>query len=190
METHQKQFESRKENPTYWHNKSHDLFVSARTLWNAMQENRGLEVNCLAAYKMLLGMSFELLIKAHCVGSGVKFADTHDLAALARTANFPISNDENGILKVLSEYIIWDGRYPVPKKAQHLENHWKNQKKVLNDKEKLGSLTVLFSNDKLDFEYFLPIWRKYSDLFMERYNWAAEGDCDLIGLADYVPNQF
>ena len=160
----------RQETPAYWHNKSHDLLVSARTIWNAMRENKGLEINCWATYKMLMGLSFELLLKAHCVGAGIGFANTHDLVALARTANFSISNNESRILKILSEYIIWDGKYPVPKNAQHLESHWKNEGNVLNDKKKVGNLTVLVSNDKLDFENLLTIWRKYSDLFMEKYN--------------------
>ena len=169
MDLYNKQFELRQETPAYWHNKSLDLLVSARTLWKAMQKERNLEINCWSTYKMLMGMSLELLFKAHCVGAGVSFGATHDLVSLAKTANFTTSK-ENGILNVLSEYIIGDGRYPTPKKPQHLENHWKNQNKVLNDKKNLGGLTVQVSNNKLDFENLLPIWRKYSDLFMDRYN--------------------
>jgi hypothetical protein len=170
MDAYQKQFELRQETPAYWHNKSHDLFISARTLWVAMQDNKSLEVNCWPTYKMLMGLSFELLFKAHCVGAGINFADIHDLVKLARTANFTITKDENGILKVLSEYIIWDGKYPIPKKPQHLENHWKNQSQVLSDKKKFGGLTVQVSNDKLDFENLSPFWQKYSDQFMDKYN--------------------
>jgi hypothetical protein len=170
MDIHQKQFELRQETPAYWHNKSHDLLVSARTLWTAMQDNKALEVNCWSTYKMLIGMSFELLFKANCVGAGISFGATHDLVSLAKSANFSTSKDENSIFNILSEYIIWDGRYPIPKKPQHLKSHWQNQNKVLHNKEKLGSLTVQVSNNKLDFDNLLSIWRKYSDLFMERYN--------------------
>lgn len=170
MDLYNKQFELRQEIPAYWHNKSHDLLVSARTLWKAMQKERELEINCWSTYKMLMGMSLELLFKAHCVGAGVSFGATHDLVSLAKTANFTTPKEENEILNVLSEYIIWDGRYPTPKKPQHLKNHWKNQSKVLNDKKNFGCLTVQVSNNKLDFENLLPIWRKYSDLFMDRYN--------------------
>jgi hypothetical protein len=170
MDAYQKQFELRQETPAYWHNKSLDLFISAHTLWVAMQDNKSLEVNCWPTYKMLMGMSFELLFKAHCVGAGINFAAIHDLVELARTANFTITKDENGTLKVLSEYIIWDGKYPIPKKPQHLENHWKNQSQVLSDKKKFGGLTVQVSNDKLDFENLSPFWQKYSDQFMDKYN--------------------
>ena len=156
MDLYNKQFELRQETSGYWHNKSHDLLVSARTLWKAMQSEKDLEINCWATYKMLIGMSFELLFKAHCIGSGTEFNSTHDLVALANTANLPTSKSENKILKVLSEYVIWDGRYPTPKKPEHLKEHWKNQADL--------------SDEKLDLENLMPLWRRFSDSFMEQYN--------------------
>lgn len=71
MDLYEKQYETRKNTPAYWHNKSTDLFISARTLWKSMESNKNLEVNCWSTYKMLMGMAFELLFKAHCVGDGV-----------------------------------------------------------------------------------------------------------------------
>ncbi len=156
MDTYQKQFELRQENPAYWHSKSHDLLVSARTLWEAMQENRDLEINCWATYKMLMGMSFELLIKSHCVGAGIKFGQIHDLVALAKTANLTTSSNENKLLHLLSEYILWDGRYPIPKRVEHLKSHWTNQ--------------ITKSDDETNFDNLFLIWRKFSDSFMTLYN--------------------
>ncbi len=79
-------------------------------------------------------MTFELLFKAHYIGSGTEFNCTHDLVALANTAGLTTSREENKILNVLSEYVIWDGRYPTPKKPEHLGEHWKNQANLLDDK--------------------------------------------------------
>lgn len=121
MDLYNKQFEQRQETPAYWYNKSSDILVSARKLWKAMQNDRELEVNCWATYKMLMGISFELLFKAHCIGSGTEFNSTHNLVALAKTADLPTSKSENKILQVLSEYVIWDGRYPTPKKPEYLK---------------------------------------------------------------------
>lgn len=87
MDAYQKQFELRQETPAYWHSKSHDLFVSARTLLKAMQGDKSLKINCWSTYKMLMGMSLELVFKAHCVGGGISFGATHDLVLLAKTAN-------------------------------------------------------------------------------------------------------
>lgn len=156
MDLYNKQFEQRQETPSYWHSKSHDLLVSALTLWNAMQSDKKLEVNCWATYKMLMGMSFELLFKAHCVGSGTEFKSTHDLVGLANIASLSTTKEENKLLKVLSEYVIWDGRYPTPKKPEHLKAHWKNQASLLDD--------------KLDLDALMPLWRRFSDSFMAQYN--------------------
>ena len=111
-----------------------------------MQNDRELEVNCWATYKMLMGISFELLFKAHCIGSGTEFNSTHNLVALAKTADLPTSKSENKILQVLSEYVIWGGRYPTPKKPEHLKEHWKNQSDL--------------SDAKLDLENLMPVWRR------------------------------
>ncbi len=118
--------------------------------------DKSLEINCWAAYKMLMGMSFELLFKAHCVGASIEFKSTHDLVALARMANLSISKDEERVLKVLSEYVIWDGRYPIPKKPEYLKGHWMNQAELLDGKLDLGGLMLL--------------WRRLSDSFMAQYN--------------------
>lgn len=152
MDAYRKQFELRQDAPAYWHNKSHDLLVSARILWKAMQGNKELQFNCWATYKMLMGMSFELLLKAYCVCAEIEFKPTHDLVVLARTANLPTSKEENKILKILSEYVIWDGRYPIPKTPEKLKEHSNNQAQLLDD--------------KLDLENLMSIWRRFSDLFM------------------------
>lgn len=99
MNFYNKQFNLRQETPAYWHNKSHELLVSARTLWKAMQKERELEINCWSTYNMLMGMSFELLFKAHCIGSGTEFNSSHYLVALANTASLSTSKEENKVLK-------------------------------------------------------------------------------------------
>jgi hypothetical protein len=170
MDTYARQFELRQGTSAYWHNKSHDLLVSAQTLWVAMQENRNLEVNCCATYKMLLGMSFELVLKAHCVGRKTDFSKNHKLVDLASNVGISITDEEKSILNILTEYIIWDGRYPTPKQPQHLRDHWKNQNDLFTEKVQLGSLKGGKSNGKLDFENLRPIWRRFSDAYLAAYS--------------------
>jgi len=156
VNVYQNEFDKRQRSSAYWHNGSHDLLVSARTLSKAMADNKGLEVNYWAPYKMLIGMSFELLFKCHCVEAGTSFRHTHDLVELAKTANLRASRHEIEVFKTLSAFIIWDGRYPIPKTAKSLEEHWKHQ-------------IDLSQSDELDFEILLPIWRRFSDLYLERH---------------------
>ena len=170
MDAYEKQFELRQGTSAYWHSKSYDLLVSARTLWVAMQENRNLEVNCWATYKMLIGMSFELIFKAHCVGRKTGFSKNHKLVDIAATAGLSITDEEESIFNILAEYIIWDGRYPTPKQPNHLRDHWQNQNKVLTDEVQLGSLKGGISNGKLDFENLQPIWRRFSDAYLSAYS--------------------
>lgn len=170
MDAYQKQFDVRQRNSAYWHGKSHDLLISALTLWKAMQGNNILEANCWGAYKMLMGMSFELLFKAHCVGAGISFRATHDLCELAQTADFTVSKQEAGIFRVLSGHIIWDGRYPIPKTPNQLENHWKLESDVLSDPACIGDFSTVPLTGKLDYEDLLPIWKRFSDLYLETYN--------------------
>lgn len=154
MNVYQNVFDERRRSSAYWHNRSSDLLISARTLSKAMAESNGLELSCWAPYKMLIGMSFELLFKCHCVENGIAFRPTHDLVQLARTANLPISAHEIDILKTLSAFIVWDGRYPIAKTVNLLEEHWKHQSKSSQ-------------GDELDFDKLLPIWRRFSDLYLE-----------------------
>lgn len=170
MDTYNQQFNLKQDTSAYWHNKSKDLFVSARILWFAMQENKNFDVNCWATYKMLIAMSFELMFKAHCIGNKVEFKQNHNLVELASYANLSISSEEIAVLNILSEYIIWDGRYPIPKKPQHLREHWINEEKVLADEINLGKLKGRKSNGKLDFENLQPIWRRFSDFYLAAYN--------------------
>lgn len=170
MNEYKKQFYLRNSTSAYWYSKSHDLIVSAHALWVAMQESRKLEVNCLATYKMLVGMSFELIFKAHCISSKTDFIQSHKLYDLALTAGISVSEQDKSILDILTEYIIWDGRYPTPKRFQYLRDHWRRQGEVLTNEVGMGCFKFRQSNGKLDFDNLIPIWRRFSDAYLDRYN--------------------
>lgn len=166
MDSYEKQFNTNEENSTAWHNKSADLLVSARVLWKAMENDDNPSIQCWSPYKMLMGMSFELLFKAICIQKNLTFKHTHNLVSLSESADINLSEDEASILSVLTEYIYWDGKYPNPKDKDALEKHWKNENKVTNDETKIGGLTFQDPNGKLDFDQLIEIWRKYSDAYM------------------------
>ena len=167
MNSYEKQFNTNEDNSTAWHNKSADLLSSAHVLWEAMQNDNNLSVQCGPPYKMLIGMSFELLFKAICIQRGLTLKHTHNLVSLSQSANISLTKDEASVLSVLTEYIYWDGRYPNPKDKDALEKHWKNENKVTNDEVKVGGLVFQRHNEKLDFDQLIKIWRKYSDPYVE-----------------------
>lgn len=165
------QFDEMSVNPRYWHNKSADLFTSAHVLWKAMDIEPSLSVSCYATYKMLMGMSFEALLKGLLIESQqVSISDlaTHDLVELAKSLGLSLSKDENKVLTVLTDYVLWAGKYPMPKNAKQLQQHRTMVHVTENRKVKLGSLNATVSNGALDFDNLKPLWRKLSDDLLAR----------------------
>ena len=173
MNIYEEQFEVKNSTPTYWNNKAGDLFSSARVLWKAMDKDSHLQISCLSTYKMLIGMSFEALIKAHCIAQKIddeRIKKSHNLTELANIAGLNLTKKENKMLDVLFGYIVWDGRYPTPQKAPQMKVHSDNIKSTSYSKEKIGILDILTPNGALDFINIQPVWRKLSDKYMDKYN--------------------
>jgi hypothetical protein len=125
MDALQDIYERRKRISTYWHNKAVDLHAAAGVLWKAIdssqQQGTGIShaVACWSVYQMICGMALELLFKAIIVEKGREPKPIHRLDTLAQDAAVPFDSNEVALLQVLSEAIIWDGRYPVPKDMKH-----------------------------------------------------------------------
>ena len=157
MDIEQTLLKNMNEAPGYWFNKSGDLLRSAGVLWKEVVS--GSSIGVFDVYKMLMGMSFEAMAKAHCVAQRRPFKANHQLTALSSTAGINFNKIENKILTVLTSYIEWAGKYPIPKgvKApQELARHWNH----LSD---LG-------DEAFDFNNLLKMWRKMADLYMAKYN--------------------
>ena len=109
---------------------------------------------------MLCGMALELLLKAIVVADDREpRQNTHDLAELWRDARVPLSRDKTGLLGILSEAIIWYGRYPVPKRAEHFKKLAKLQREQLYSKVPIGkTLAMLRPNGALRWESFNKLW--------------------------------
>ncbi len=76
---------------------------------------------------MLIGMAVEDMAKGIIVGRNpTKIAEgkmtgvptSHDLAELVRSCKVPLTDDEVVALRVLSEFVRWAGRYPIPMAAE------------------------------------------------------------------------
>ncbi len=161
--------------PQYWMNKAEALRVSAGAVWYCRQampdgefsEKLGTEpaVNMAGdtwqVYRMLCGMSLELAYKASLVAIGKKLKTTHNLVWLAEQVCFNLSPKEQGLLALLSECVIWEGRYPAPKNEQSLEYfvylHYEN----LFRKVRAGNLIVLkpVEPDPLGWGSYNELWK-------------------------------
>ncbi|OBT27552.1 hypothetical protein A9266_02475 [Vibrio tasmaniensis] len=164
--------------PTYWFNKSNDLWRSARILWEAINNKESGAAFCGAQYLMLMGMSIEALIKAHCVAQKLEdkdIAHSHDLTKLAKIAGLKMQKDENNILTILTGYVTWEGRYPTPKREAQFNHHNKTYNQVAINQSKIGELIVEYHNDQLDFDNIHKIWSRLSDDYLTKYNETPDG---------------
>ena len=88
------------------------------------------ESNTWKGALFLLATALECLLKALIIKSGEELVSekgrlherykTHLLVSLADLAGINLSNDDNRLLDRLTSVLIWSGRYPIPKKWEHL----------------------------------------------------------------------
>lgn len=166
------QFERRKKLSIYWYNKASDLRGSAGALWDSMHAQDAhvraeklslgsgfsFAVACWPPYEMLCGMALELLFKAIVVGMDKEPNAVHSLVSLSQDASLSYSEKQRGLLRILSEAIIWEGRYPVPKAEKQFHHASEERREHLFDKVPLGKLNVLRPNDNLSWESFNELW--------------------------------
>lgn len=80
-----------------------------------------------SVYLMLCGLALELLFKARLAAQGRRVLDDnetlvspfirHDLELLAKEANVPLTDGQRYLLRRLTAFTVWAGRYPIAKKA-------------------------------------------------------------------------
>jgi len=127
-------------------------------------------IACWPVYQMLFGMSFELMLKAIIVVKGNEPKHSHNLIELARETEIDFTDLECDVLKILTESIRWEGRYPVPKKKEILEEHYEYSWNVLSDKKSIGNMVVRSYNGSLDWERIDMIWYKAKNRFFALYH--------------------
>jgi len=122
-----KHFEIRHTHYQYWFSKSDELFYSAKLLWDDMEKTGLLFIRDI--YLMLIGMSFETLIKAYYICLNKEYEVTHNLNKLFKNIGVYLKDEEEEILNILTNTIIWEGKYPSPKKKnkEYFMNQWKNK---------------------------------------------------------------
>jgi len=168
----------------YWYNKSSDLRGSAAALWVSREDEMSRRVvqECglgssfhlgaavPSVFRMLAGMSLELVYKATLAALSSKIPHTHELERLATLAGVVVDAEDVALLEILTGAIVWDGRYPVPKTAEAYETHRNLEYDRLFDKEPLGGRFVVSTpNGALNWAGFDRLWGSGSTKFWERY---------------------
>ena len=160
--------------PQYWINCANTLRASAAAIWYCMHSNPPIDLssslssdvpitgNLSNVYRMLCGMSLELAYKASLVAMGENVKTTHDLTWLAERVLSSVSRKERGLLELLAQSVVWEGRYPVPKDALSLEYFvylW--YENLYRPERRSDTMTVLklIEPDPLNWEKYDELWR-------------------------------
>lgn len=182
-------YEQRKRDSIYWFSKASDLRGGAAALWASMNsESRKIAVKSglgkgyrmsvalPSVYRMVCGMSMELLFKTIIVARGEEPKRSHLLVKLAAHAGVAYTAEQLGLLQILSEAIIWDGKYPIPNEAEHGKELSRLERERLFDKSPLGEtgLEILTSNGALDWDSYSELWRIAFSAMCEVVDWLEE----------------
>ncbi|MHA0858096.1 hypothetical protein [Paenibacillus sp. CMAA1364] len=125
-------------NKDSWHLKANDLFGAANILKERIQQefeeiidqnSSELRIiinstNLPSSYFLLVGFAFENLLKGIFISrephnqESIKkmFKLGHNLLELTRYLQIDLTINEEEIINRLTNYLLWDGRYPTPKK--------------------------------------------------------------------------
>lgn len=138
IDIYSEEFKNR-QSPQWWYNKASQLHASAAVIWhfgvanevpNSIKKELGfpagfsINAGCFPVFPLLCGLAIETLLKGIIVLSGDKVEFKHNLVDLAESATLELDEALKRKLRFLSENVIWDGKYPVPKHEDHLRTHW------------------------------------------------------------------
>jgi len=96
---------------------------AARKIVTSAELGKGFNLS-IATHKIfytLCGMALELAYKAIIIENGKESPQSHDLLLLAELAGFNLSHEDKTLLNIWSQLIIWDGKYPIPKKEKSMD---------------------------------------------------------------------
>lgn len=108
------------------------------------------------------GLSLELLLKAIAITQAKEFRSGHRLGVLCELVGMRLNEDQEATMELLSDMIVWSGRYPTPKR----EAQWDNYYDVILEKhiirEQKGNVGSVIANRAR-----FPTLQNYLDLWAE-----------------------
>jgi hypothetical protein len=153
----------------YW-NRAETLRNGATAIWEA----GGPRTNDVAA--MLMGMAIELLLKGIRRALDLPPSKSHRLDHLCDDVGIIVDENDRMLLRVLSEYVIWQSRYTVPNSTEHLAAA---EEIFAQQRRKSGSLDTLFISERSSSaDNCERLW----DLFAEHYHRAREARIESVEL--------
>lgn len=156
-------FESSSSNPEFWLNQAL-MFNSAA---NILYKNH--KKITVMPFLFNAAISIELAIKAVIVTQKLKPPKTHNLIKLFEAASVETTEKQRHTLELLTEIILWLGKYPVPKNSAEW-NKYKDQileKHLVREQEGNAFRTLTNTNTFPTPENYKLIWTKIMKKFTE-----------------------
>lgn len=180
-----KRYEREESLSIYWFNRANDLRGAAGAVWFAIQSGNksqihnllGMEANysfsiaCPSIFRMLCGLSLELLYKALILEIGKKPRKTHDLRELSLLAQLTMSADDLELIDLLTDHVKWAGKYPVPIGGEtEWDQHVERMNAALTDPVPNVSIAIVRRNKRLDWNDYSRIWNIGNSRYWERHH--------------------
>lgn len=161
--------------PKYWIDKARSMHAAAGAVWYCTQVEKPENVantiggspdfSCGAwqVYRMLCGFSLELAFKAILVVRREPVSTTHDLVRLADESVVMYTDKQKELLALLTECVIWEGRYPVPKRHEDIDRFVFWHYETLFRKVRMGERSWTMEPIEphpLDWDQFNELWQR------------------------------
>jgi hypothetical protein len=129
-------YDKRSKDPGSWFSVGFTLHFAANVLWKRLRpalhawqpaatltDEQELALRLKGPFAMLAGMAIEVMLKGAIVQAMPPKQRTappqhHDLVALSDRANQAWSDDQRNLLRRLTTFVVWAGRYPVATSAK------------------------------------------------------------------------
>ncbi|MBN2324541.1 MAG: HEPN domain-containing protein [Spirochaetes bacterium] len=113
------------------------------------------------------GLSLELLLKAIAIAQEKEFETNHRLNDLCKIVGMELSKDQEATIELLSEIIVWSGRYPIPKKEGRWDNYYDVilEKHIVREQDVNASRAIANRARFPTLQNYLAFWEKCESLF-------------------------
>lgn len=150
--THQQQMAD----ATAWHNGAVSFYKAAEIL----HEHKERIPTGIRVFVFNAAMSIELILKSILVRKKISLLEMHNLRELAKEGEVNLDDNQKITLDLLTEHIVWAGKYPVPKKA----NKWDEYHDTIIEKHivrtSAGNKHSTFANPRT-----FPSWENYKKIW-------------------------
>ena len=165
----------------YW-NKAESLRSGALVLWHTYNDDTtpinptllgfadgfSFGVSLPPIFYLLSGLSIEVLLKGICKAVEQPVNNIHRLVDLAKSVGIDVSDDDTIILRAMTEYIYWAGRYPTPTKP----DDWDAAQHIFDSQRRYGGqLSEHYITQRcINLDNYNKIWARLADYFLRAEN--------------------